>query len=376
MKHKFISHFQIKKLRSCLFALFLGIGLLLYSKNVQKAIYQSMDYCFKLLIPSLFPFIALTSYTIHSPVNTVIGKIFSPVTRRIFKLPSTCSSVIIMSLIGGYPSGAVGISALLSRREITEKQARRMLCFCINPGIAFVITFLGGSVLQNPKTGIFLFFSIVLSSLLIGFFISIAEKPPAENTQTHSDSQKAALVNAAFDSSKVIMKMCACMFIFAAIFSILQSCGLLLYFANYLHKLLSISVSESFSLLFLLSEIAGGVQNASVNSVLPAIYYAFALAFGGICVHMQILSFFEKFPMKISVFIIFRVFHAFLASFIFSIFARTSPDVQSVFISTAKSSYQVHILSTSAGGGFLLFLMCAAFLLISNKSDARNICRI
>ena len=51
-------------------------------------------------MPSLFPFMVLSSFIIHSGISKFIGKLLQPVIQFLFYLPGSAGSVIIMSMIG------------------------------------------------------------------------------------------------------------------------------------------------------------------------------------------------------------------------------------------------------------------------------------
>lgn len=115
------------------------------------------SYC--VLIPSLFPFLIISSFILKSNLSYYISKPLRGLTRILFKLPACTGATILLSLIGGYPIGAKLISILYDKQEITKSQAERMLCFCVNSGPAFLISAVGAIMLNSVKIGFFLFIS-------------------------------------------------------------------------------------------------------------------------------------------------------------------------------------------------------------------------
>lgn len=344
--------------------LFLAAGFLLYPKQVQKAVYDSAMSCFQLLIPSLFPFIALTSFAVHSSAGQGINFLLSFITEKIFRLPRVCGTALFMGLIGGYPAGAAGISALYNSGSITRDEAARMLSFCINPGVAFVIGFLGGTVLQNAKAGLLLFCAVLLSSVLLGILTGLGKKANFEKAENRpTQPVGAAIIFAAQDASRGILKMCACILLFSAFTAVLESTGLLSAIARQGAALGSFTPVQSNAFLKLLLEITSGVL-AGAKSHIPAVLYAFALAFGGISVHLQVFSFFKEFPMHVLRFFIFRIFHGGFSLCIFLFLLRMFPTTTTVFFSTAPQSEITGTLTMSPAGGISLLLMCIVFLLL------------
>lgn len=348
---------------ACAFLCF-AAGFLLYPGQVQEAVRQNMENCFLLLIPSLFPFIALTSFAVNSPVSTGINRIFGFLCVYIFRLPRVCTTAVLMGLIGGYPAGASGISALLKNGSITKKQAGRMLCFCVNPGTAFVISFLGGTVLKSRQTGLLLFASILAGSILLGFFTGLIEKIPKEALPA-SNGQKtgAAIILAAQDAARGIVKMCACILLFSAFAAVLAGSGLIAAASAGLADALQFSQPQANALVQLLLEITNGVFAAAAVQT-PSVFYAFALAFGGICVHLQTFSFFRVPPVSMLRFLLFRLFHSLLSGCIFLFLLPHFPNTQEVFFSTAPHALLESRLEMSPAGAVSLLLMSTAFLLI------------
>ena len=161
---------------------FLGFGaaLLAYPAQVQRGLAQSVLYCLASLVPSLFPFMVLASFGVRSGAGEVLGKLLGPVTRRLFRLPRACGATVLLSFLGGYPAGARGVSLLLEQGKITREQAGRMLCFCVAPGAAFVVTFVGWGLLGSLRLGWLLFGAVTLSGLLLGLLTGLGKPVPQE----------------------------------------------------------------------------------------------------------------------------------------------------------------------------------------------------
>src|SRR5699024_9602966 len=133
------------------------------------------------LVPSLFPFLVLASFLARSPAGDVLGRLLTPLLRWGFRLPACCGGTVLLGLLGGYPAGARGISLLLAQGRLTQSQAARALGFCVNPGAAFLVTYVGGGLLGDASLGWALFFSVTGSSLLLGVLSGLGQPlPPRE----------------------------------------------------------------------------------------------------------------------------------------------------------------------------------------------------
>ncbi len=364
-----------KPRRGGIFSLFaflsLGAALLLFPGNVRDSVTRSILYCLTVLTPSLFPFMVVTSYGINSAAAEILGRWLGFLPRFLFRLPPVCAAPVFMSFVGGYPAGARGASLLLEQGKITKEQAGRMMLFCVNPGAAFVVTFLGGGVLGDFQTGWRLFFAVTLSGLLLGLLSTIGADIPGKSPQADTPPPTGALIRSVTDASRSVLAMCACIVSFSGFTAILHGSGIYQSICRILAAPGIFTPMEAASLLSFFLEVTGGAGVASQFRVGPA-FYAFGLGFGGLCVHLQVFSFFRDFPAKRWKFLLFRFLHGVLAAGCYSLLAKFLPESPAGILSAAGTVQKVSGLSGTLAGGLSLFLMCSAFLLIVFQRDEGN----
>ena len=244
---------------------FLGFGaaLLAYPAQVQRGLAQSVLYCLASLVPSLFPFMVLASFGVRSGAGEVLGKLLGPVTRRLFRLPRACGATVLLSFLGGYPAGARGVSLLLEQGKITREQAGRMLCFCVAPGAAFVVTFVGWGLLGSLRLGWLLFGAVTLSGLLLGLLTGLGKPVPQEPPPSPPEERAGALIRSVGDASSATVKMCGCILLFAGILAVLQGSGLFQRMAHALAATGWLLPSQAAACLAFLLEVTGGTGEAS-----------------------------------------------------------------------------------------------------------------
>jgi hypothetical protein len=361
-------HFSDTKLilAAMAFAAF-GAGLLLYPAQVRDGLLQSVGYCLGSLVPSLFPFMVLASYGVRSGAGDVLGKLLAPMTRHLFRLPETCGAVILLSFLGGYPAGARGVSLLLQEGRITKAQAGRMMTFCVAPGAAFVVTFLGCGLLGSVALGWLLFGAVTLSGLLLGILSSIGKPLPQERTFLPASSSTSPLVRSVGDASSATATMCGCILLFAGFTAILQGSGLFLQLASLLTSTGLFSLGEAAACLAFLIEVTGGTGTAAATGA-GAGLYAFGLAFGGLCVHLQVFSFFPEFPLAKPKFFLGRLLHGLLSAGIFLLLKHLLPLPAQQVWAVSGAPLEYGITASTAAGGLSLLLMCLAFLLAVSKN--------
>ena len=369
---------------AALLALGAGAALLVWPAPVTESVRASILYCLTGLAPSLFPFLALTSFVVRSGAGAVFGRGLGFLARYVFRLPACCAAPILLSWVGGYPAGARAASLLLGQGEITEGQAARMMLFCVNPGAAFVVTYLGGAVLHSVGAGWLLFAAVTLGSLLCGILAAWGSPVPPKNGPVlpEKDPKKpggspgGALVAAVSDASTAVLRMCACIVLFAGGSAVLRASGVTALLTGALAGTGLCSPGEAQALLAFLLEVTGGVGTAAGDQA-GAGLFAFGLAFGGLCVHLQVAALFVRFPGPWGRFFLFRVVHGAAAAGLAALLGQVWPlpqGSQAVFAQAGNTDLAFGGLSATAAGGLSLVLLCAAFLLLAGKAGEKEDC--
>ncbi len=246
--------------------------------------------CSDVIIPSLFPFTAISLFLFNCGFMRYIEKALNPVSRKIFGLGGRAFCVVLISFVGGFPVGARLIDELVGSKYISENTARRMLCYCVNPGPAFIIIGIGQTLLKNNAVGVVLFVSNILSSLIICLILSIKEKKETV--------KKEVSYNNAISLSEIFVKSVA-----DASSSIIGICGFVILFSTLIGILSDFSHNETTDKLLALFEISNGTVLLSKN--IP--FLSFLTSFSGFCVHMQIMTVCKKFKIRYFKFLISRV---------------------------------------------------------------------
>ena len=121
---------------------------------------------FNQVIPSLLPFLILSTLFLSTGLSDSIARHLAPVLSPVFRCsPSGCYAVVI-GLLAGLPVGAKTIAALTSSGRITKKEGQYLLPLCNNPSPLFLLGFVSVSVLGRPELR-YLILSIVTVSSII-----------------------------------------------------------------------------------------------------------------------------------------------------------------------------------------------------------------
>ncbi len=350
-------------------------GILCFPKASTQGARTGLQFCGEILIPSIFPFMVLSSFVVKSGLSARMGRVLSPVTQTLFHLPGSTGATILIGMIGGYPSGARGIKALIEQGEISEKQGARMLCFAVGAGPAFVISAVGGGLLNSGRAGVLLFLSQITAALLIGILAGLPYRKERNECKDRSEKGRStdfstALVDSTSDSASGMLSMCAFVILFSALISILRESGA----GEALTLLLTkcgVPPAAARSLLSILLEVTGGCSEAARAGASPTLI-SFALGWAGVCVHFQIAASLHSFHFSRAKFTFFRLVHGLLAAAASAVLFRFFPQEQEVFSNLSKPAGAS--LAADPTGSVRLLAVCALFLLTlsAQKVDFRR----
>ena len=255
----------------------LCVALLLFSQNCSQGAVEGLKLCFGVLVPSLFPFMAVSSFIVKSGLSQKIGRPFGFIMKKLFGLSGAFAPIILLSMIGGYPVGAKGISSLVKSKAVSLKEAEKASLFAVCAGPGFIVNFVGVSLYGNATIGFIILVSQVISVLCLGIAIYLFDRKNSDISYKEIYNKplplSTAIVESAYESSKGILNICAFVVLFSSFTGIIESLNL-------------DNTTQSF--VFCLLEVCSAVNLLSANFPVEAV--AFAIGFGGLCVHFQIFS--------------------------------------------------------------------------------------
>lgn len=347
-------------LPAILFTLFAIFAVLFIPKATSQGVKTGIDFCLSVLVPSLFPFMVISSFVVNSGIYVLFTKPFERICKKLFKLPGYCSSVIILSLIGGYPVGARSIGNLYSKGAINETQAKKMAYFCVCSGPGFLITFVGSTLYDNVQIGVILLISSLISATLCGILAGIVIKDKTTTSTNNSNLEQKrsikfsqAFTKSATDASKATIDMCVMVVIFNVLISVLES------FIN----------NESFKhILYVMLEVTTACNKICNYS--SVILVAFAVGFGGLCVHFQIFQGITNININKKLFFLFRIIQGLLTALVTKLILYFTPITTEVF-STTQNATAV-ISSTNYFGSIMLIITAVCFLYSIKTSNNKS----
>lgn len=262
-----------------------ALGLLLFPKVTVQAAAGGLSVCAQAILPSLFPFFAVTNLWVSLGYAGRLSRAASGIMEPVFHLPGEAASALVLGCVGGYPVGAQVTARLYREQRVDRETASQMLFFCSNAGPAFIFGVVGAGVFQRAAIGAALYGIHLCSALLLGFLFRPGQRPPHKALSEEQPAPRPisqAFTAAVRNAGETALQVC----VFVLFFSILT--GFLCYFSP-----AAVGETAWFSVLLGSLELAGGARLLA-KAVCPAAWKlcaaAFLLGWGGLCVHSQTLA--------------------------------------------------------------------------------------
>ena len=320
---------HLKNIVLSILFLFFTIFTLIYYEKISLAIINSLERCFKVVIPSLFAFMVISSVIIKSNLHKYFSRPFRFISKRILHINENLFSVFLMSFTGGYPVGAKNLSELYDKNEISKEEAEKMLSFCYMPSPAFVMGISSPILYSSKKAGIIIYISIAVSTILFSIFSGIFRK--TENTIKTEEKIKISsetLISAVETTAISLFKICI-MIIFSSVIIVLTK---ILFSKIIINENISVIINSLIEITTL-TEFKKDMFN-----FLPIVTTLFS--FGGISVIMQIKAITgNRFSLKY--FFISRIIIAFLSAVISKIavkFISITVSKEAIYIGSRENS--------------------------------------
>lgn len=255
--------------------------------------------CLTVMIPSLYAFTVLSKLMISTNTYKLIGRPFLWISRYILRMPAEFFPIFLISQFAGYPIGASLISQMETEGKITPKQAEEMLCFCIAPGPAYISAVAVAVAPDIAGMSGYIFLAVAGANLLGVLLTSFTRKIPPRSEEKAGVTFSASLFTESVRAGAESMAMICGMIIFmAAVMGILGKLRAFGAVSALISRAIKYPPEQIYPFVRSFLEISNLTR--IFGDVTVTIPMATAmLSFGGICVHLQIMSVCRGFsPMK------------------------------------------------------------------------------
>lgn len=249
------------------------ILLILDTKTAIGGAKDGIDMCMRSLIPSIFPFIIVSSYLTQNLIGRHLA-VMRPI-NKLCRIPKGFESLFLIGIIGGYPTGAQSVYHAYQTGTLKRTDAQRMIIICNNAGPSFIFGIIG-RFFSSSITVWALWGIHILSAVIIGMIL-----PGNKNEwKILGQGQKKSFITIVQNGAKTMLNICSWVILFRILIA-------------YTNKLFVQNMnSAQITLVHGFLELANGclslgkIPNEPVRFVLCSAM----LSFGGLCVFLQTSS--------------------------------------------------------------------------------------
>ena len=342
-----------------LYVVFLGVTILILINPTQSVYYakKGLSMCSEIIIPSLFPFFVCSGLLVYSGFCEVLAKITRPVMKPLFNVNPTGSAAFILGIISGYPLGAVTACQLYNGNYLSKSEAERLLAFCNNSGPLFILGAVGVSIYHSTSVGVILYAAHILGAICVGLVFKNYKRNTYNAEEYKLDTKKhstgSLFSEVLTNSVSSILTICACV-VFSSVV------------ANLFMDLLCLNpVFEALIQSGL--EFVSGLTKISyldVNLFSKLLMSAWACAFAGISVHLQVMGVISKSELSMKPYILGKLLHGIFAVIFTFLLLSFIPVSQSVFSALGKEQcmsigfFASSVFSVFAVLSVLMIMLC------------------
>lgn len=293
----------------------LTIEVLINNKIVLNSVRTSFSIWQNNIFPSLFPFFIIGNILISLGLPQILGELLKHITYKLFKINKNGAFIIILSMLSGFPSAASYIKEMCINGDINKEEASKLLTFTHFSNPLFIL----GSVsifLNDSKVCIPILISHYIGNLFVGLIFRNYNSSNKDNSKIDiKTSIKSIKNNKSFGkilSSSISNGINTLLLILGTIsvFLILTSLINNIFNLNGINKTIISGIFEMTQGLKSLEYL-----NISVN--LKGLIAVIILSFGGLSVHMQVITIISDTKIKYFPYFIGRILHAIISASIF-----------------------------------------------------------
>jgi len=262
---------------------------------------NGLTICFSSVIPSLFPFMVLSSAFVGN-IGGDSFKILSRITKGLFGISQYGTGAFLCGIMCGYPIGAKCTAELYRDGKISSSEAESLIAYSNNCGPLFVIGAVGLSMIGSYKTGAIIYFIHIIASVISAIILK-----PYTYTKHISPST---------DLKNRTVTECIC----ESVTNISAVCGFVIFFAvinNLTGSLAEFLPGCVKGAILCFMEITNGINyvcNNIPNSQIKLALISLALGWSGLSVHMQVKNIIRGLELSMKKYYIVRIFNGFFSA--------------------------------------------------------------
>lgn len=272
-------------------------------------IFDTIAYSLKIwinnLVPSMFPIFVLSDMLVHYQLINYLPQSIKKIISHLFNVSEQAITVFFLAALSGFPTNARIVRNLYDNQQITASEAAKILTFTHFSNPVFILTTVATIFFNQEQYGYLLLLSHYLGNIILGIIFKNYQTIPSLNyTKKKSKSQNFStiLINAIKSAIDSLLLILGTLTSFLIISSLI---------INHLH-----CSPYTETLIKGLLEITMGIKSLSLLN-LPDLYKltitVMFLSFGGLSVHLQVLSQLTDTDISYQPFFVARLLHALIS---------------------------------------------------------------
>ncbi len=294
------------------FLIIFNIVVFKFPKEIIESSITGLNIWYKSLVPSLLPFIFVNNLARDTGVFHFLGNIVCAPLSKTLKISNISAISYISALFSGYPIGSKLASDNFENGYITKEEARKVAFFTNIPSPLFTIGTVGVTLFNNKTLGLYLLAIQIASSFLLGLLISkgsISNSTPRNLPYIYKPFNQvlSSCITNTISTITIIGVYVVLLSVLIKFFTIL---GLLQLFSTILCAILTpIGLEEVLAngIVIGFFEMTSGlvyISQQNTIDILNVSISSFILAFGGLSINSQCISFLDKIGMTFSSFLL------------------------------------------------------------------------
>jgi len=291
-----------------LITIFFMFEFLINSTTLINVFFNTIKLCFNNLLPPIFIFFTITDILNNYNFPYYISKAFGKLFNKLYKLPQVSSYIAIMSITSGFPSNSKIIKDNLDNNLITPYDATKILTMTHFSNPLFVIYGVGNNFFHDKKLGFIILLAHFITNFIIGLLFRNIYKTGISETKLTIKKPLSfiSLIKSSFyNTIKIIINVFGIIIFFSLLITVIN-------------KYLNLNPFSS-SIFNGLMEITTGLKYLSIlnlDKIKAAILATFFISFGGFSIHMQTFSILNNYDINYYIYLIARIIHGALSSFL------------------------------------------------------------
>lgn len=287
--------------------------MIVFSDSVIKIVLYGIKIWKENIFTSLFPFFIISDLLINYGFIDLIGELFKKIMSKL-SLPGESSFVVITSIFSGFPSSSKYIKELLDNKKISIKNAEYLLSFTHYPNPLFVMGIVSESVLHNKVSGIIVYISIILGSFILAIFLRDKNSIYTTNINIRKTLELIHIKNKSNNFIKILTDS-----IIKTINTLMLLLGIITTFlilTTVLSNILNLNIYYK-TIISGILEMTSGINNIKILPIpliIKSCLITFFICFGGISIHLQIMSILSDYNIHYNKYFICRILHSVIST--------------------------------------------------------------